>query len=59
MKVIKRCHWCGKDDLYIKYHDEEWGKEVYDDKILFEFFLCPKSTLIVLSEPKTHYLIDR
>lgn len=39
MKEIKRCHWCGKDDLYIKYHDEEWGKEVHDDKIFFEFLV--------------------
>lgn len=34
---IKRCHWCGSDPLYIKYHDEEWGKEVCDDQTLFEF----------------------
>ena len=34
---IKRCHWCGSDPLYIKYHDEEWGKEVQDDQTLFEF----------------------
>lgn len=35
----KRCHWCGTDPLYVKYHDEEWGKPVYDDKILFEFLI--------------------
>ena len=35
----KRCHWCGSDALYIKYHDEEWGKPVFDDKILFEFLV--------------------
>ncbi|MEJ5993995.1 DNA-3-methyladenine glycosylase I [Pedobacter sp. Du54] len=35
----KRCHWCGSDELYIKYHDEEWGKPVYDDKVLFEFMI--------------------
>ncbi len=34
-----RCHWCGTDPLYIKYHDEEWGREVHDDKILFEFLI--------------------
>lgn len=34
-----RCGWCGSDPLYVKYHDEEWGKPVYDDKILFEFLL--------------------
>ena len=36
---IKRCHWPGKDELYIKYHDEEWGKEIHDDKKLFEFLV--------------------
>jgi DNA-3-methyladenine glycosylase I len=34
-----RCGWCGSDPLYIKYHDEEWGKPVYDDKVLFEFLV--------------------
>lgn len=36
---IIRCSWCGNDPLYTKYHDEEWGKEVHDDKILFEFLV--------------------
>lgn len=36
---LKRCGWCGNDPLYIRYHDEEWGKPVYDDKILFEFLI--------------------
>lgn len=39
MQEVKRCHWCGTDELYAKYHDEEWGKEVHDDKILFEFLI--------------------
>lgn len=34
-----RCGWCGTDDLYTKYHDEEWGKTVTDDKTLFEFLV--------------------
>ncbi|MDB5111371.1 MAG: DNA-3-methyladenine glycosylase, partial [Mucilaginibacter sp.] len=34
-----RCSWPGADPLYIKYHDEEWGKEVHDDKTLFEFLI--------------------
>ncbi|WP_263641221.1 DNA-3-methyladenine glycosylase I [Methanobrevibacter arboriphilus] len=33
----KRCGWVGLDPLYIKYHDEEWGKEVTDDHKIFEF----------------------
>jgi len=34
-----RCGWCGTDQLYVKYHDEEWGVPVKDDKTLFEFLL--------------------
>ncbi len=34
-----RCGWCGTDELYIKYHDEEWGKPVTDDRTLFEFLI--------------------
>src|SRR5580704_12428623 len=34
-----RCHWPGKDPLYIKYHDEEWGKPTTDEKKLFEFLI--------------------
>lgn len=37
--MIKRCSWCGEDELYTNYHDKEWGKPVYDDKTLFEFLL--------------------
>lgn len=33
----KRCGWCGNDPLYVKYHDEEWGREVTDDHTMFEF----------------------
>lgn len=36
---IIRCPWCGTDDLYIKYHDNEWGKQVFDDNVLFEFLI--------------------
>ncbi|KIX20970.1 DNA-3-methyladenine glycosylase [Flavobacterium sp. 316] len=34
-----RCAWCEKDDLYRDYHDNEWGKPVYDDPSLFEFLI--------------------
>lgn len=36
---IIRCSWCGNDPLYVQYHDEEWGKPVYDDQTLFEFLV--------------------
>jgi DNA-3-methyladenine glycosylase I len=31
-----RCSWSEKDDLYRRYHDEEWGVPVHDDRKLFE-----------------------
>ena len=33
---MKRCSWPGRDELYIRYHDEEWGRPVADDRRLFE-----------------------
>lgn len=35
--INKRCGWAGTDELYIKYHDEEWGRLITDDKTLFEY----------------------
>ncbi len=35
----KRCPWPGTDPLYIKYHDQEWGVPVHDDRLLFEFLI--------------------
>ena len=37
--INTRCGWVGTDELYIKYHDEEWGRLVTDDKTLFEFLV--------------------
>lgn len=34
-----RCGWVGKEDFYIKYHDEEWGVPVKDDDKQFEFLI--------------------
>jgi len=34
-----RCGWCVGDSLYEDYHDNEWGKPVYDDETLFEFLI--------------------
>lgn len=31
-----RCAWCGADALYRRYHDEEWGRPVADDRRLYE-----------------------
>ena len=38
--MCKRCQWVeGQFDQYIKYHDEEWGVPVHDDKLHFEFLI--------------------
>ena len=41
MKTEKtRCAWAvATDELYIRYHDEEWGVPVHDDRLLFEFLI--------------------
>ncbi|AMO85429.1 DNA-3-methyladenine glycosylase 1 [Solibacillus isronensis B3W22] len=37
---MERCSWVKLDEpIYVKYHDEEWGVPVYDDRKLFEM-LC-------------------
>lgn len=38
-KAIERCAWAGDDELYCRYHDEEWGIPVHADDKLFEM-LC-------------------
>ena len=35
----RRCAWCSADPVYVRYHDEEWGVALHDDRRLFEM-LC-------------------
>ncbi len=36
----KRCFWVNlKNPLYVKYHDEEWGKPCHNDKLLYELLI--------------------
>ena len=35
--MLNRCDWCLSDDLYLHYHDLEWGVPVHEDQKLFEF----------------------
>jgi len=37
--MCKRCDWGTKNEIMIKYHDEEWGVPLYDDQKLFEFLV--------------------
>ncbi|MFZ0956597.1 MAG: DNA-3-methyladenine glycosylase I [Candidatus Sulfotelmatobacter sp.] len=34
-----RCHWARGNELTIRYHDEEWGVPMHDDRTLFEFLI--------------------
>ncbi|KAB3526356.1 DNA-3-methyladenine glycosylase I [Alkaliphilus serpentinus] len=36
---MERCPWCEGNDLYIKYHDEEWGVPLHDEQKHFEFLV--------------------
>lgn len=36
---MKRCEWVTDEQIYIDYHDQEWGRPKYDDRELFEM-LC-------------------
>jgi DNA-3-methyladenine glycosylase I len=36
--TLVRCHWA-RNDLSIRYHDEEWGVPAHDDGVLFEFLI--------------------
>lgn len=37
--TLTRCGWCGDDELYVGYHDREWGVPLHDDRGLFEFLV--------------------
>ena len=34
-----RCPWCGTDELYVRYHDQEWGVPVHNERRHFEFLI--------------------
>jgi DNA-3-methyladenine glycosylase I len=38
-KALVRCAWPGEDPLYVRYHDEEWGVPLHDERALFEFLV--------------------
>lgn len=35
----KRCSWAGPEEIYIRYHDEEWGNPTHDERELFEMLV--------------------
>lgn len=36
---LVRCTWPGADELYLDYHDDEWGTPLHDDRRLFEMLI--------------------
>jgi DNA-3-methyladenine glycosylase I len=34
-----RCEWSNRSEIYIAYHDTEWGVPQHDDRVLFEFLI--------------------
>lgn len=57
-----RCPWCENNELYIKYHDEEWGKPVHEDKIHFEFLVLESAqsglSWITILKKRANYRIE-
>ncbi|MFI3170939.1 MAG: DNA-3-methyladenine glycosylase I [Eubacteriales bacterium] len=54
---MERCHWKNLEssEIYIKYHDNEWGVPSYNDEHLFEMFIlesfhCGLSWLLILKK---------
>ncbi|MEM7035364.1 MAG: DNA-3-methyladenine glycosylase I [Bacteroidota bacterium] len=56
-----RCQWCHGDDLYIAYHDHEWGQAVHDDRLLFEMLILEGAqaglSWITILRKREHYRI--
>ncbi len=56
---MNRCDWATTDPLYIEYHDNEWGRPVYDDRLLFEFLILEGAqaglSWITILKKREHY----
>jgi len=54
-----RCEWVGEQPLYIRYHDEEWGRPVHDEKKLFEYLILEGAqaglSWITVLKKRDHY----
>ncbi len=57
--MLNRCEWCLGDDLYIHYHDYEWGVPVREDQKLFEFLILEGAqaglSWITILRKREHY----
>lgn len=40
MEQGRRCGWCNlKNEVYVRYHDEEWGRAQHDERKLYELLI--------------------
>lgn len=57
--MTERCPWCGDDELYCQYHDDEWGVPIGDDRKLFEFLSLESAqaglSWITILRKREHY----
>ncbi|MGL5800905.1 MAG: DNA-3-methyladenine glycosylase I, partial [Plesiomonas sp.] len=56
---MQRCNWVSDDPLYLAYHDQEWGRSLYDGDRLFEL-LCLEGqqaglSWITVLKKRAHY----
>lgn len=59
MKDKQRCKWSTYHEIFIPYHDKEWGVPVHDDRLLFEMLnlegaQAGLSWLTILNKRKTY-----
>lgn len=56
---MRRCQWAGEQQIYIQYHDKEWGVPVYDDQKLFEMLILEGAqaglSWITILKKREHY----
>ena len=55
----RRCDWCLGNELYIDYHDREWGVPVHDDSVHFEFLVLESAqaglSWLTILKRREHY----
>jgi DNA-3-methyladenine glycosylase I len=58
-KELCRCAWAQNDELYLDYHDKEWGVPVHDDRLHFEFLILEGAqaglSWITILKRRNHY----
>jgi len=56
-----RCAWVNDSPLYQDYHDQEWGRPIYDERLLFEFLILEGAqaglSWLTILKKREHYRI--